>query len=833
MMRGGRRKRIATLLFAVLIAVLLAAAAALLIAGDVGAESSPALAVAVFGTFLTSMAIIAAFSIEEKSRWPTPWEMLDRAGVSAWFVVGLASVAAALIATGSDSDFLPALSLTLSLIGLLLGARALWGLFSLSSDRGRWKLVVDLLDRSIRDASSSPTGEEADLGEIETEDHVPAWFLSAESAALPHRGGVSIEFVPSVMRSYADRQDSDAMARLVDEVHAAATQALAAGGWPDLDAYLASVDAVLGVQRRIFEELVLRVLSGRLAEATARGALERTGETAIDVAGRARAPAAWPGEDARERIERLVVRHLTALCRLAGAVEGEAAEMKALCTCCSQVQQAARWAIDPDPPGMKVPVDHPWRTGLSDPQSALVWLWSAAEAPSGPFGVGLYALCQILTGRKFFGSYWEGLDIYAEIERRLRDEEEVPPGTHGRAALERAGGLALISLELGAIHLTARPPRVSGGGQRANRLLAAHLFLAGGGYKPAGRDPVADLAWLLTDRLRGSLWTTVHAELLQLPDPVVLPPLRPLYRRPDACALAICLRLVPLERGAEEGLVELRSFVSRLPDRLLVETAELAIRLTVGGEADLGFERSAAETRLVNAARTVRMIVPGALPARQAAPGGEDTAEHDPDAAIDGAPRGWNAKLDPGAEPPGGFAEALRQIAASGSETQVDLIQCDPRWLEEWADLRTQLDAELLAAVLRGRARVRRIVPFGISGEAERRMTKLHYRWTEALSIAVGCFLPQTALEYEVQPPYQVRQVILPFDKADVSPPPDCAIVRAPDARGRVVSEADSRFESLWTRFDPDVRIPVQGLGLIELGGRGAAPAGPLPLLGS
>ncbi len=819
------------LLLVIAFSGLLAVAVTLLVAGEVGDGSSPTLVVAVFGTFLTSIAIIGAFSIDESSRWPTPWEMLHRAGVSAWFVVALASVVAALLAAATrDDGFLRSLSLILALIGLLLGARGLWGLVSLASDRDRRRLVVDLLARSIRHAPADADRGETDVGEIDTEDHVPAWFLSADSPDLPRWGGVSIDSISSVLRSYADRADSDEMSRLVDDVHAALIVALEAGGWPDFDSYLSSVDTVLGVQRRVFEELALRVLSGRLSDATARGVLLRAGETAIDAAGRARNGNAWPGDEEQRRVERLVARHLTALCRFAGAAAAQseaAATAPGLRTACERILLAVRWAVDPDPPGMKLPTEHPWRDGLSDPTAALVWLWSAAEAPSGPFGVGLYAICEILTGRKFFGSYWDGLDVCSEIERRLRGVEgERPPGLEGRAALEAAGGLATLSLELGAIRLAALPARNAADGPRDDRHVACELFLAGAGYKPPGRDPVADLAELLTDRPGSSLWTTVCTELGRLPEPVVSPVLRPLHRRADACALAICLRLSPLQGGSDDDR-ELETFVSRLPDRLLEETAGLAHGLISSTEEPAGAGREKLERRLVEATHFARQIVPGGLPA-PSLPAGEGEVGREPDPATAGPVP--TARLDcDGA--PAAFAEALRRVAAGGPELEVDLIQSDPRWLDDWAELRAGLDAALLAAALSGRARIRRIVPFSISGDAERRATKLHYRWTAALSTAVGCFQsPPGALQGGAAP-YQVRLLVLPFSKPASHLPEDRVEIR--EAAAAPLAAGAGRFEDLWHTFVPDARIGAGSVGLIELGGSNPAAGAATPLEGS
>src|SRR4051812_6648117 len=162
-------------------------------------HGNPALSVAVFGTFLTSMSIIAAFSIEATSRWPTPWEVLDRAHVPAWFAVALSSVVTALLAGALDSDFLSSFSLTLAIAAVPLGSWSLWGLISLSSEQGRWGLVVDLLAHSIQRAEPPADGDPADLGEIDTEDHVPASFLNVGRLRQPRRTEVAIEQVPTVL----------------------------------------------------------------------------------------------------------------------------------------------------------------------------------------------------------------------------------------------------------------------------------------------------------------------------------------------------------------------------------------------------------------------------------------------------------------------------------------------------------------------------------------------------------------------------------------------------------------------------------------------------------
>jgi hypothetical protein len=801
-MQGRRsRNRAAVPAAAIGSAVAIALIFALVIVDQARVNSIPALSVAVFGTFLTSMSIIAAFSVEASSRWPTPWEVLDRAHVPAWFAVALGSVVTALLAGALDCDFLSAFSLTLAIAAIPLGAWGLWGLISLSSEQGRWGLVVDLLAHSIMRVEAPADSGPADLGEIATEDHVPASFLGVGRLRRPRRTKVSIEQVPRVLCEYADRRELESIVRLVDEVHAGACTALERGAVLGAERYLRSIDVLLYVQRSILAELAERVLSGQLGEAAARVAVLRAGEAALDSAGRARRPAGL-GRAEWDRIERVVCRHLTALARLAGGVtqdvdarlrlrsglaEGEDQRGElALRAAAVELQQAVRWAVDPEPPGMKLPADHPWRLGVSNPEAVLIWLWSTAESASGPFGVALYASCQILTGEKFWESYWDGFDVFTEVSRRLEAKAR-PEAVAAAAAIERCGGLELVALELGAARLAAMPPQQPGKpafeqdpAHLDHRHIACNLFLAAAGFKPPDRDPVADLARLLTDRPSGSLWTTVLEELRLLPDEVAPPPLQPLYRRPEAAAFAVCLRLAPLEeRPAPEALAPLEQIASLLPKPLLERTANLAIGLVGGAPCD--GDRQEREARLIEAARLARRVTPGDLPPQE--------AKGRPSAASTAAiPEELNG---------GGFERALEELAESGPELRVDLIQRDPRWLDEWSELREAVDTQLLAGALRGRLQVRRIVLYDLPGDPAPMATRLHYRWTESLASAAHCF-PHT------QPSpsrYQVRQVLADrYGSGDL--PADGIFVQAAEAAPA------TRFDALW-------RDPAGGL--IEL----------------
>lgn len=738
-------------------ATTLALVGALIVVDQARIDSIPALSVAVFGTFLTSMSIIAAFSIEGASRWPTPWEALERAHVPAWFVVALGSVVTALLAGALDSDFLSALSLTLAIAAVPLGTWGLWGLVSLSSEQGRWSLVVDLLAHSILTSEPPVEDRPADLGEIKTEDHVPPSFVHGGELRQPRRTGVSIEQVPRVLCEYADRRELEAIVRLVNEVHAGARGALERAGSLDFGRYLRRLDNLLYIQRTIYSELADRVLSGQLGEATARTAVVRAGQAALDTAGRGRL-VRGSGEWDPVQVERLVARHLTALARFAGHVTqeidaqvgaGTAAlgpekrnGLVALRAACGDLQQAVRWAVDPEPPGMKLPPGHPWREGVASAEATLLWLWSTVESASGPFGVGLYASCQILTGEKFWESYWDGFDVYTTISRRLAEPAN-PAALVSAEVVRRCGGLELLTLELGATRLAATPRRQQGEpaferdpARVDDRHAACNLFLAAGGFKPPGRDPVADLAHLLTDRVGGSLWTMVLDELRQLPDESLSSPLQPLFRHPEACALALALRLAPLQDlPDEEALEPIRRFLSVLPRPLLERTARLGVGLASGGACD--GDRADLEGALTEAARFARRITPDELPSVPAV----GRPSPPPPATV---PHGLAGR---------GFEGALETLAVAEPGLRVELVQLDPRWLEEWAELRAALDAALLAGALRGSVAVRRVVLYDLPGDPEPQATRLHYRWTESLATAAGCFprLRGKAGSYEVR----------------------------------------------------------------------------------
>jgi hypothetical protein len=756
-MQGRRSWRRAAV--SVVAVAAIAVAGALVIVDQARSKSVPTLSVGVFGTFLTSMSIIAAFAIERESRWPTPWEALRRAHVPAWFAVALSSVVAALFATAFDSDFVGALSLALAILAVPLATRALSGLISISSDQGRLRLVVQLLAESILRADGARTGRSADLGEINTEDHVPASFARQGGRRQPRRTGVSIEQVPRVLCEYADQRQLEAIVRLVDEVHRGACTALVRAGSLEPYQYRLRIETLLYFQRVVHRELGDRILAGQLGEATARTAFASAGDTTLDVAGRARR-GLGADERIREEVERIVARHLTALARFAGhlaqaadaklalgegLVEEKRGALLALRAAAVELQQAVRWAVDPEPPGMKLSLIHPWREGLTSPEAVLTWLWSTVESASGPYGVALYASCQILTGEKFWESYWDGFDVFTEVSRRLEAEER-PEALAAAEAIGRRGGLELVALELGASRLAAMPPRRPGKPafehdptHLDDRHVACNLFLAAAGFKPPGRDPVLDLAHLLTDHPSGTLWTMVLEELRKLPDETIPPPLQPLYRRPESAALAVCLRLVPLEeQPSPEALAAAKQFVSLLPRPLLEQTANLAVGLVEGGRCD--GDRSDLEGRLIEAARFARRIVRGDLPHQEAK--GRPSAP--PSAAV---PAGLDGR---------GFEQALEDLSGPGPELRVDLVQCDPRWLGEWSDLRAALDTALLAGALRGRLQVRRLVLYDLPGDPSPAATRLHYRWTESLASAVSCF-PRTRAKPSR---YQVRQVL-------------------------------------------------------------------------
>lgn len=257
---------------------------------------------------------------------------------------------------------------------------------------------------------------------------------------------------------------------------------------------------------------------------------------------------------------------------------------------------------------------------------------------------------------------------------------------------------------------------------------------------------------------------------------------------------------------------QLREYVGALPQRMLEEASALALGL-VGETVDLECDRAELEHRLIGAACFVRKIVPGSPLGLKRPAEDRRTARQPPSAGT--------KRHAGGGRGPDEFEHALQQLTDMDTGLELDLIQCDPRRLDEWADLRSDLDAALLAAVLRDRVRVRRILLFDVPGAAERQTTLLHYRWTDSLAAAAGCFGSGRALAAGSHSPYRVRQLVLRFSERGTPPPRDRILLRS---RGATGAGERAEFEAIWNSLGSDEDAAKRGFGLVELAGRGDSP---------
>ncbi|PZS27532.1 MAG: hypothetical protein DLM61_16435 [Pseudonocardiales bacterium] len=131
-----------------------------------------------------------------------------------------------------------------------------------------------------------------------------------------------------------------------------------------------------------------------------------------------------------------------------------------------QARQGILVAVDPDPPGHYVPATHPWSHGLSDSESAVLWWWAFCDLNGSRDGPAFYAMHEILTGEKFYGSFgWGDRYLLTEAEDRLAPggrTDHHAPCERSHKLFERLGGFRLATLDLFATSLaTWRDRRVA------------------------------------------------------------------------------------------------------------------------------------------------------------------------------------------------------------------------------------------------------------------------------------------------------------------------------------------------------------------------------------
>lgn len=255
--------------------------------------------------------------------------------------------------------------------------------------------------------------------------------------------------------------------------------------------------------------------------------------------------------------------------------------------------------VDPDPPGLFISSPRPWSRGLSSPEAMTLFLWGLAEPMPTDFGVSLYALHEVLLGRKFAGSFSTSeVCVLSSIER-ASEAGQAPDGTG--ELLAKVGGVRRMAADLLTSHVASWPTR----GRSAPRDLIGDLSFGPPAYRRAkevrwftlaedirvsnAEEGLDELARSLsTSALPGSApsfagWATTeyrnHARRFGL-DVLTIPTPLP-SERYVATAIATLLRLMP--HDADQTNREAVRFLRMLPPRLVSDMHAFCSREDMAG----------------------------------------------------------------------------------------------------------------------------------------------------------------------------------------------------------------------------------------------------------
>lgn len=373
-----------------------------------------------FSALLTALTLVFAVTTTPQTRWPGLRDLILASGATSWLATASTSV---LVAAGGDiwsSRGLIGIGMLLSVVQLGLGMDTLLVLMRFRSAAGRQALLAGLVTRrlhSIAKSGGQPgVAERPELAELREE----------------------IEYA-------INRGDAAELAIRVTEV---------VNGWPDDDAAdqaryrLALLTHLL---ERLGRSMLYETLSGNAAGAVIPPLIHGALQTSWRLTS-----LTFPDRSAGGRTEVAAAVALGQVCRVMGWLQQCAHERlqndpqdrgaRQIINAVGDGRLRIVQYVDPDPPGFFRTAQDPWPYGFSDPTAALLWLAALCEFGGSHVGSGLYILCEVLSGEKFYGNYWNGDCVFTEIERRIgRHGERSPNGK-----MVCGGDLGATSLELAA-----------------------------------------------------------------------------------------------------------------------------------------------------------------------------------------------------------------------------------------------------------------------------------------------------------------------------------------------------------------------------------------------
>jgi hypothetical protein len=496
-----------------------------------------------FSALLTALTIVFAVTLTPQTRWPSLGDLVGGIAVASW--LGMATIGIACAAAGDllGSRGLAGAGAVFTVVQLGFGLDTLWVLMRFRSAAGRRAILVRLTTRRLHRAAES---------------------VHEGVAEHPELADLREEIEYSI-----DRNDVAELAARVEEIVEGCAR----------DTTAAQARCRLAVQTNLLERLGRSVLFESLSGDAARAAVPPLVRGVLRASWQLSA-LTFPDRAAPHRDEVPAAVALGQICRVIGWLQQCAHERlqaspddpasRQIVQALIQGQLQIVQFVDPDPPGFFRAPNDPWPYGFSDPAAALVWLAMLCDFGGAHAGNGLYILCEVLTGEKFFGNYWHGDCIFTEIERRL----PVADDASGAAALlASCGGLGPLSLELAATVIAGMRDRrfvPPAGWENVPHYSTDRRYVRNQVTMFTTYDCVPDadaaidwLAGALTGApTRASLGNVVQAATARYGEPSRIP-LRMLGERPAAVTLAALLRL------AANHPAQARALLRRLPPPLL------------------------------------------------------------------------------------------------------------------------------------------------------------------------------------------------------------------------------------------------------------------------
>lgn len=502
-----------------------------------------------FSALLTAVTIVFAVTITPQTRWPSFGDLTRAMAALSWLFTATVGIMCAAAGDIWSHPGLASAGAVLTVVQLGFGLDSLWVLMRFRAAAGRRRILVQLTTLRLRRA--------ADEGTATVQHHELADLVD------------EVEYL-------IDRNDVPEIAARVSEI--------ADGYFGDLTPDQARYRLTL--LTHLLERLGRSILFESLPGDAARAAIPPLVDGVLQASWRlASLPASRRATRTPEAVAAAVA--LGQVCRVIAWLLQCAHEQlqsdpndpasRQIVTALSHARQRIVSFVDPDPPGFFRGPGDPWPNGFDNPRAVVLWWAALCEFGGSYVGVGMYILCEVLTGEKFLGNYWDDSCIFTEIERRIQAGDTTAAVD---TVLAECGGLGTLSLDLAATVIAGLRNRnfVAPTGRESDADFSTEVqFLRSQLTMFATYDCLADeeaaIDWM-TDALLSAPTRRCVERLVRdayaqyaVPDRV---PMRSLSERPGAVVLAALIRLAMHRRAQADA------FLRRLPPSLVAGALQQA-----------------------------------------------------------------------------------------------------------------------------------------------------------------------------------------------------------------------------------------------------------------